>query len=151
MKSTPLDLIDEERKILHNFKEVFHTMSNELNWKTDFNEDINSEKLFKEEIKELKSTSLDYEYAVYLSQLYLIQKIKQRIKSARKFYLRYKDDPKLLIKEHSKYRMSFTKTFLKMIEWTPEKKLKNKAKWLDLLSEYNEWLFKLTFKLEKGE
>jgi len=63
-----------------------------------------------------------------------IEFIKQRLKSACEFYLRYKDNPDLLIKEH------------------PELKCKKFEGWIFdfkggvIEEDYFEWLFKLTFK-----
>jgi len=63
-----------------------------------------------------------------------IDKIKQRLKSACEFYLRYKDNPELLIKEH------------------PELKCKKLEGWIFdfkggvIEEDYFEWLFKLAFK-----
>ena len=74
------------------------------------------------------------------------KKIKQRIKSACKFYLRYKDKPDLLVKEHPEYKKLFESesvhTYVcRRIFWQykydPE--------------EYNEWLFKLAFNFKEGE
>jgi len=66
----------------------------------------------------------------YLREL-LIKEIKQRIKEACKFYLRYKDHPKLLVKEHPEYKKEFDKFF---------------TSYYKIFYEYNKWLFKLTFK-----
>ena len=53
------------------------------------------------------------------------------VKSACEFYLKYFNNPKLLIKEHPKYKKEFEKFF---------------TSYEILLKEYNKWLFKLTFK-----
>jgi len=77
----------------------------------------------------------------------IIKEIKKRIKSACEFYLRYKDMPELLIKEHPEYEEELDKM---VEEYTPL--LLTKSKLLFLLfgsvfiNEYNEWLFKLAFK-----
>jgi len=60
-----------------------------------------------------------------------VKEIKQRIKKACEFYLRYKDHPKLLVKEHPEYKKEFDKFF---------------TSYYKIFYEYNEWLFKLTFK-----
>ena len=61
----------------------------------------------------------------------LVPFIKQRIKSACEFYLRYKDNLELFIKEHKEYK--------------DEIEEKDNIFFLGGLS-YNEWLFKLAFK-----
>jgi len=70
-----------------------------------------------------------------------IDKIKQRLKSACEFYLRYKDRPALLAKEIPKYRKEVEKfgerealfpVLHRTYEWDFKK--------------YNKWLFKLAFK-----
>jgi len=67
-----------------------------------------------------------------------ITKIKQRLKSACKFYLRYKDKPELLIKEHPEYKEELP-TYYSDIE--------NSLNWKNWkMMGYNEWLFKLAFK-----
>jgi len=60
--------------------------------------------------------------------LYMYLKLKQRLKSACEFYLRYKDKPELLIKEYPEYK----------------EELDEEGWWFS--SEYNNWLFKLAFK-----
>ena len=91
-------------------------------------------KLSNEEKKELKNT-LETEIDE------LINKIKQRIKSAYEFYLKYKDKPELLIKEHPKYEKE-TKKFYKKGRKTRHREIIG----LWHLDNYNEWLFKLAFK-----
>lgn len=60
--------------------------------------------------------------------------IKQRIKSAVKFYLRYKDKPELLLEELPEYEKEFNKITDIF------------ASRLDHHKPYNEWLFRLAFK-----
>ena len=78
----------------------------------------------------------------------MMQKIKQLIKSACKFYLKYKDKPRLLIKEIPK---------IKKLEYDGIKIedmfLNNNWGTIVWNNLYNEWLFKLAFKdaLEEGE
>ena len=67
--------------------------------------------------------------------------IKQRLKSACEFYLRYKDNPDLLMKEQPEYEKETKKFYSKG----------RKTKHRDIigmwhLDEYNEWLFRLAFK-----
>ena len=57
--------------------------------------------------------------------------VKQQIQEACEFYLRYKDHPKLLVKEHPEYKKEFDKFF---------------TSYYKIFYEYNKWLFKLTFK-----
>ena len=69
------------------------------------------------------------------------QAIKQRLKSACEFYLKYKDNPDLLMKEQPEYEKETKKFYSKG----------RKTKHRDIigmwhLDEYNEWLFKLAFK-----
>ena len=62
--------------------------------------------------------------------------VKQSIKQACEFWLRYKDNPKLLVKEHEEY----TARVVSICGNNP-----NTQKIYGYL-EYSEWLFKLTFK-----
>jgi len=69
-------------------------------------------------------------------ELDLIKEVlKQRIKSACEFYLRYKDKPELLVKEHPEYKKELSSNLLPLEEL---------SYWEQLI--YNEWLFKLAFK-----
>ena len=80
-------------------------------------------------------------------ELDLIKEVlKQRLKSACEFYLRYKDNPELLIKEHQTYEPEIMAKFF--IGYGNNDKLLV----FDIIK-YNEWLFKLTFKpiLKNGE
>jgi len=63
-----------------------------------------------------------------------IEEIKQRIKSACEFYLRYKDNSNLLINEHPEYERENI-VDCALIEPIEETRAK-----------YNDWLFKLAFK-----
>ena len=64
------------------------------------------------------------------------------IKSACEFWLRYKDNPELLIKEHSEYE----KEVSNIKEFSDKAFFREKK-----MRKYNEWLFRLAFKevLEK--
>ena len=88
----------------------------------------------------------DYDCLKEKRQIFISKKafddLKQGLKSACEFYLRYKDNPELLIKEHPEYKticieMGFTYSYL--VEWKKR--------------DFNEWLFKLAFKdvLEEGK
>jgi len=69
-----------------------------------------------------------------------IEFIKQQIKQACEFYLRYKDNPELLWKENPKYRKKLKK-FGITEKWVSED-CDELYDWED----YNKWLFKLAFK-----
>ena len=76
-----------------------------------------------------------------------LTEIKQRIKSACEFYLRYRNLPSLLISENPEYEHSLRE----MMETRKERE-KNGDENLDFYDEYNDWLFKLAFKdVFKGE
>ena len=64
----------------------------------------------------------------------LIPFIKQRLKSACEFYLRYKDNPNLFLNEQKEFAEEVIDKF-----YDETKGWKN-------LDKYNEWLFKLAFK-----
>jgi len=68
--------------------------------------------------------------------------VKQLIKSACEFYLKYKDKPAKLVKEHSEYREEVDKMWYK---WKKRRPSIHSAM-EDFVQEYNEWLFKLAFK-----
>ena len=70
--------------------------------------------------------------------------IKQRIKSACKFYLRYKDNPELLLKEYPKYKSEFVIKCLTLC--LPKERIWLKDGTIADKNKYNEWLFKLAFK-----
>ena len=75
-----------------------------------------------------------------------INEIKQRLKSVCEFYLRYKDDPNLLIAEHPEYKESIGEC---MALTSPGDRI-----WLfdaTVISreKYNNWLFKLAFGLRE--
>jgi len=70
---------------------------------------------------------------------------KQRLKSACEFYLRYKDNPELLIKKHPKYENDVEEFILK---------LRDAEDGFDIWEthdKYNDWLFKLAFKDVLGD
>jgi len=101
--------------------------------------------------------------------------IKQRIKKACEFYLRYKDNPELFVshfkgKGNKKIEEELEKEFRRRYNYnTKDKELvrqmrESKTFWMIVpsykkridtieLNEYNKWLFKLAFKdvLEEGE
>lgn len=82
----------------------------------------------------------DWEVARLYGMLKAIKEVKEKIKSACEFYLKYKDNPELLLKEHPKYKE-------KIENFRILKPLGNyiKGKYYDV-DRYNKWLFKLAFK-----
>jgi len=77
--------------------------------------------------------------------------LEQHIESASNFYLRYKDNPKLLIEEHPQLKGEFRKKFgrliIGVINWMS--KFDNCRVSLAVLKwkrDYNEWLFRTAFK-----
>ena len=67
--------------------------------------------------------------------------IKQRLKSACEFWLKYKDNPLLLCEEKPEYKKEFEPftTAFKSSAFSSQK-----LKWI--LDKYNDWLFRLCFK-----
>jgi len=75
------------------------------------------------------------------------EEIKQRIKSACEFYLRYKDKPELLIKEHPELKSELDKNYENYSMATMKAVFGIYADKVKIVKEeYNEWLFKLAFK-----
>ncbi len=70
---------------------------------------------------------------------FTIQEIKQHIKSACEFYLKYKNTPYTFIKENSRYKEKVVGDF-----WLGINNETQEPIWD--LDEYNDWLFKLAFK-----
>ena len=81
-----------------------------------------------------------------------IYRIKQRIKSACEFYLRYKDNPELLVREHPEYKEKIEeikKEFISVIKNIKQSLIPDVIRGIALSIKYelyNEWLFKLTFR-----
>jgi len=80
---------------------------------------------------------------------HLKKNVIEDIKSACEFYLRYKDNPELLLEEYPEYEEKVKEI---------EKEAYQKEFYMEFvknyfLEKYNEWLFKLAFKdvLEEGE
>ena len=71
----------------------------------------------------------------------VMQKIKQRIKSACEFYLRYKDNPELLVKEYPEFKEEVEQ--FRILSLLTGKYIHGNYYDYD---KYNEWLFKLAFK-----
>jgi len=135
-KPKVLDLEGIERKLLKDFKKVFEDMKKEMEWDINFEDFISSERMLKEDIEEIKSLEIDYEYSVLIGMLYMFKKLQQRIKQACEFYLRYKDKPELLLKEQRNLVGIPEGT-----EFYPPGLIHLKDKY-----KYNEWLFRLAFK-----
>jgi len=73
----------------------------------------------------------------------LINEIKRRVRKACEFYLRYRDKPELLTKEHYHLLKGIEKedkwAFLLLFAAPQKIKIKN-------INTYNKWLFRLAFK-----
>lgn len=93
----------------------------------------------KEWVKNLLVKQGDIDRAIMLT----IHKTTQRLKSACEFYLRYKDTPELLVKEHYDLLKNMEQEdgwALVLLVAIPERiKIKR-------IDEYNEWLFRLAFR-----
>lgn len=91
------------------------------------------------DLKKLRKELSNPYFLEYLVEESIMKKVRQRIKSACEFYLRYKNHPELLVLEHEEY-----------IDELLEKKLiKQKLAKQGLIvynEKYNEWLFRLAFK-----
>ncbi|RLE44269.1 hypothetical protein DRJ22_06090 [Candidatus Woesearchaeota archaeon] len=86
-----------------------------------------------------KTCEADFEEVVRFT----IKYVKQRIRSACEFYLRYKDSPELLrIEQEIEPPEQFR-------EYYAESKIKNVSVVSWDLKQYNEWLFKLAFNLKE--
>lgn len=81
---------------------------------------------------------------VFIDEL-IRKEIKQRIKTACEFYLRYKNKPELLMEEHPEYKKQ-CEYFIHEIEMASIGEFEPTHGELAHLMDYNEWLFKLTFK-----
>jgi len=94
------------------------------------------------DLKKIKEIISDDECNPHIRNHYWIPEIKQRIKSACEFYLKYKDNPELLIKEHPEYREKVDKLWYDCKNRRPTI---HSAK-EEFMKIYSEWLFKLAFK-----
>jgi len=83
----------------------------------------------------------------------IIEEVRQRIKSACNFYLRYKDNPELLIDELYYYTNQYSDTYkklkLEIKKWI--NKIKESYEDSEMYDKYNEWLFRLAFKSTLGD
>jgi len=113
------------------------------------------------DMNELKPLDLDFKEIVRIIEAdfgdyrkaYEIEKyIKRCFRVACEFYLRYKDDPELLIKEYPEYKKEMeerNKEFLSIVENLKQSLIPDVVKGVVLSfkhKEYNNWLFKLVFK-----
>ena len=122
---------------------------------------------FREDEKFFGKEGVDYYYKQelvdrrkeVLATIELIGEIKQRIKSACEFYLKYKDKPELLLKEYPEYSEkeipildSFDEpedkvTFEEYIRILLKLDINDFGEYCRQVENgYNDWLFKLTFK-----
>ena len=109
-----------------------------------------------EELKEMQlkayplKTEIDEEARKIIIELY--KELKQRLKSAINFYLRYKDKPELLIEEHPEYKENMIKncsiiTCVGIL--SGGLRLLSNEKEIIMLEKYNLWLFKLAFNFKE--
>jgi len=121
----------------------------------DIEEDL---KRFREDEKFFGKEGVDYYYKQelisrrkeVLNTIKLVKEIKQRINSACEFYLRYKDRPELLIKEHPEYLEELKKKCMPRIEEILSCiKLQvktNEEVFVVCYEKYTFWLFRLAFR-----
>ncbi|RLE69129.1 MAG: hypothetical protein DRJ34_01510 [Thermoprotei archaeon] len=151
----PLDWKDIEKKAEELVFEVDQVIDWKIEPKGEWEEDVIRE-LIRRDVKIFSRV----DYAIeWRDAEELLEEIKQRIKAACEFYLRYLDNPELLIREHIVFKTAIEKLF------NIEGKLRNdgtitrdipeefdypkiplsKSIYYDY-KKYNKWLFKLAFK-----
>ncbi|MCD6434531.1 MAG: hypothetical protein J7L14_02885 [Candidatus Diapherotrites archaeon] len=115
-----------------NFEDTISRLKDEIQQiEEELYEIKKDEKLFRrEDIINLYKYKLLWRKTEVQTMITLIKNVKQRIKSACEFYLRYKDKPELLFEEKRKYRATLAHLF------GDDKNT----------SRYNKWLFELIFK-----
>jgi len=118
----------------------------------------------KKEIKEevlqwlYKEVKQPDKYLISIALGHAIRKTVERIRKACEFYLRYKDNPELLIKEHPKHKKEIEKIIKKeqiqVMNIVVNGILLSRSvdydkieRWMNELSKYNEWLFRLAFRV----
>jgi len=143
----PLDLKDI-RKELETLKKIDTIQKRKQNWKSVI---LEFEKYNQEVIYCYRCGKIDIvgngdcyckdEAKILKEKNKLFHAIVGRIKSACEFYLRYKDNPKLLIEEYPEYEKEIEK-------FNSDKHLYQEFDKYTAVSlkEYNEWLFRLAFK-----
>jgi len=126
MKPKPLDLEEIKKKIFERFcEELFGTKKpRDITEWSDIGKIGGEHGIDAEEIEELVE--------------FTINKTLQHIRKACEFYLRYKDNPELLIKEHPELKRKCKR----LNRWAYESEYKPHSN----MAEYNEWLFRLVFK-----
>ena len=98
-KPKPLDLRDMEKKIIEKAFEVEQVIDWRIQPKGEWDEGV-----IKEIVRRDVKIFSHVDYAVELRDVEeLLEEIKHRIRKACEFYLRYKDKPELLVKEHPEY------------------------------------------------
>jgi tRNA-dihydrouridine synthase len=149
MKPKPLDLEGIEEEVIEEFKEKekrerkrFDEMTNKEQW------DYIAEAIKKHRNNYPKSMD---EYKRRLLILFK-NKLKQRIKKACEFYLRYKNNPSLLFNNVFQFDdLKELRDNRKLAEWSETQLLlRQKMSKIDL-DKYNEWLFKLAFKIKERD
>ena len=123
MKTKPFDLEDLEKEIYTSIKKYIRKNYNPKDFADEWIE------VFED------FETMDSELGIIE---FIIKELKQRIKSACEFYLKYKDKPELLIKEHPEYKSEIGT--LRYLEFKEE---------LNFEEEYNTWLFKLAFNFKE--
>jgi len=93
-----------------------------------------------DEIHARSRTKWERELAMFL--LELLDDVEKRVESACEFYLKYRDNPELLMKEVPKYELEVMAKFF--VGYGTNKKIVV----FDILA-YNKWLFKLAFKFDE--
>ena len=131
-KPKPLDLRDMKKKIIEKTFEVEGVIEWRIQPKGEWDENV-----IKEIVRRDVKIFSHVDYAVELRDVEeLLEEIKHRIRKACEFYLRYKDKPELLIKEHPEY----SSDVVRICGFKPN------SQELNPNEKYNEWLFKLAFR-----
>ena len=138
-EAKPLDLEEIRKKLDEKIFEVDQV----IDWKIEPKGDLSEEEV-REILKRDVKIFSRVDYAIeWRDAEELLEEIKQRIKAACEFYLRYKDKPELLIKNHYPLLKSMEKkdkwAFLLLFAIPQKIKIKN-------TDAYNKWIFKLAFK-----
>ena len=108
-KVKPLDLRDIEKKIT---EELAFEVDQVIDWRVE-PKGVWDEDVIKDIVRRDVKIFSRVDYAVELQDVEeLLQEIKHRIKSACEFFLRYRDKPELLIKEHPELKGEVEKRFL---------------------------------------
>jgi len=139
-KPQPLDLRDIEKKI----EELAFEVDQVIDWKVEPKGEWDEDTIKNIVRRDVKIFS-HVDYAVELRDIEeLFQEIKQRIKSACEFFLRYINSPDLLMKEHPKFKKEIEDRFGRWV-WDDNSQ-EVVFEWKEDIFDFNEWLFKLAFK-----